>query len=475
MVGYRDVVEYSIDYGLSKNLDMIISRFQSSNKKIIELLNGKEILERIERDSGIGIRVINNNIHIHTSLNVPSIEVVKRKIDEVYSITANLDSSKFTNIEVLETESKDVTYVLKEDKSFLDYENDLLEFIRGLDARISRYKELEVVSRYFKIIYTDEEKYVVTSEGSRIYSRIPRLLIIYYLTGKAEGRFISRSGMVGLSGGLGALNYTQFEEDIMNDLKAMHSIIFESTNPPEGELNIVVGNEVAGIIAHEAVGHPSEADRILGFEGAQAGESYLNEDSIDETIGSPQVTVIDDPTFPSMYGFYLYDDEGIPSKRRFLIERGIVKEFLHNRLTGYLMSTNSNGSARSESFRDEPLVRMGVTFFEPGDYELEELIREARYGLYIKSFTEWNIDDLRINQRYVGFEAYLIDGGEISHPVKYPVIETNTYDLLSSLIGRSKEIRMYPGICGKGDPMQLVPVSFGGPHLLFERIRILRR
>jgi len=475
MVELKDVVEYSVDYALSKNIDKVISRYHRKKQRILEILNGKLTKDSSYLESGVGVRIFNNGIYIHLSTNIPSIESIKQEIDNAYKVTRVVNKNFIRGLYPLETDAKDVSYILKEDRAFEDYQDILIDFLLSLDREITNYKEVSILTRLFRVTYIDEERYIVTSDGGKIFSRIPRILVTYTLTGKGNGSYISRTGMFGVSGGIGALNYEYMKKEIKNDVKVMHNILFSSVAPPEGEINIVVGNEVAGIIAHEAIGHPFEADRIIGMEGAQAGESYISINSIGDSIASREVTVLDDPTLPSTYGFYIYDDDGVPSSRRVLIKEGIVEGFLHNLITGYLTGAYSNGSARSESYRDEPLVRMGVTFFEPGDYKFDELISEVKHGIYVRSFTEWNIDDLRLNQRYVGYEAYLIKNGEIGDPLKYPVIETNTYNLLRSLVARSEEIILYPGLCGKGDPMQIVPVSFGGPHMLFENIRVLRR
>jgi TldD protein len=240
-------------------------------------------------------------------------------------------------------------------------------------------------------------------------------------------------------------------------------------------MDVVVGSEVAGIIAHEAVGHPFEADRILGRESAQAGRSYVTLSMLGEKIGSEEVNVSDDPTIPGSFGFYLYDDEGVEARKRELIRDGLVNEFLHNRETAGRLEVKSNGAARAGGFDKEPIVRMANTYFEPGDFSFDELIEDIVEGMYIKSFMEWNIDDTRLNQRYTGLEAYLIENGEVTKPVKNPILETTTFELLSKLDARGNSLRFYPGNCGKGDPMQVVPVWMGGPPLRFRDVYVFGR
>ena len=253
--------------------------------------------------------------------------------------------------------------------------------------------------------------------------------------------------------------------------KALREIV-KAKKSPEGTYDLIVGPEVAGIIAHESCGHPSEADRILGREAAEAGESFINPSKVGEGIGSEIVNVLDDSTVPHCFGYYKYDEEGIPARRRYLYKDGKINEFLHNRESAGKLGTKSNGAARSSWWNREPIVRMSTTFFEPGDYSKEELFEDVKEGIYMKSFTEWNIDDVRYNQKYVGREAYLIKNGEIVAPVRRPVLEITTPGFYSRIDAIAKDLEFFAGTCGKGDPMQGVDVWMGGPHLRLREIKL---
>lgn len=235
---------------------------------------------------------------------------------------------------------------------------------------------------------------------------------------------------------------------------------------------MVIGPYVSGIIAHESCGHPFEADRILGREAAQAGTSFVTRDMQGTRIGSPVVSVIDDPTIPHTYGYYRYDDEGVPATQRYLIQNGVINSFLHNRDTASEMDTTSNGAARAAAYSREPIVRMANTYIEPGDHSLEELIEAVDRGIYMVTFMEWNIDDRRYNQKYVGEEAYAIENGEITHPVRHPALEITTPGFYHAVDAVGDTLQLYPATCGKGDPMQPIPVTTGGPALRLREVRV---
>ncbi|MGC8609661.1 MAG: TldD/PmbA family protein, partial [Thermoplasmata archaeon] len=182
------------------------------------------------------------------------------------------------------------------------------------------------------------------------------------------------------------------------------------------------------------------------------------------------VSVIDDPTIDGSFGYYRYDDEGIPARKRYLYRKGYTDEFLLNRESAAIIGKEPNGAGRSSDWDMEPLARMSTTYIEPGDYSYEELFESVKRGVYIKSFTEWNIDDIRFNEKYVGSDAYLIENGDITGRVRKPVIETNTVKFYSSIDAVGKDLVFSAGICGKGDPEQGVSVWMGGPHIRLRNV-----
>jgi TldD protein len=260
---------------------------------------------------------------------------------------------------------------------------------------------------------------------------------------------------------------------MVHNAKILKGVITKAKAVKPGRMDLICGPEVAGIAAHESCGHPMEADRILGREMSQAGRSFIYRGGphwIGTRIGSSAVTVVDDPAIEHSYGYYLYDDEGVKARRRFLYKDGVINEFLHNRESAAKLGTESNASSRSINYDREAIVRMANTFVLPGSYTEEELIEDVEYGIYMKSFTEWNIDDKRFNQRYVGKEAYLIENGELKDLVARPVIETTTLKFWTAVDATSKKVGFDAATCGKGDPSQGVPVFTGGPCLRLRKV-----
>jgi TldD protein len=316
-------------------------------------------------------------------------------------------------------------------------------------------------------------KYFVNTEGSRISSFVPRIGAFVFITVAEQGKTEQAYEQFGYSGGWEAFSRWKMPEKMVHNAKVLKDVITKAETVKPGNMDLVCGSEVAGIAAHESCGHPMEADRILGREMSQAGRSFIYKGSeywIGTRIGSKAVTVVDDPTVENSYGYYQYDDEGVKARRRFLYKEGVINEFLHNRESAAKLGVESNGSSRSINYDREAIVRMANTFVLPGDLTEEELIGDVKHGVYMKSFTEWNIDDKRFNQRYVGKEAYLIENGEMTHPVARPVIETTTLKFWTAIDAVSKKVEFDAATCGKGDPSQGVPVYTGGPCLRLRRV-----
>lgn len=327
-----------------------------------------------------------------------------------------------------------------------------------------------------RILLLDEdltEKYYVNSDGAKLHGIVPHLSLLFVLTASEPGKgTVQRIRHEAQGRGWEAIEDWKPKEIAADEAKILGRILREGVSPPTGDLDVVLGSEITGIICHESCGHPQEADRILGREAAQAGESYIKPDMIGQKIGTENVTIIDDPTLQNSYGYYLYDDEGVKAGPRILIKDGVIADFLHNRETAAELAVASNGASRSVAYDREPIIRMANTYMKPRNHTLEELIEGVKHGVYMKSFMEWNIDDRRYNQRYVGLEAYLIENGEITRPVRNPILEVTTPGLYGSVDAVGKAVEFSGATCGKGDPMQGVPVWTGGPPIRLTQIQL---
>ncbi len=309
------------------------------------------------------------------------------------------------------------------------------------------------------------DKYFVNSEGTKIRSYSPRARMTVILTVTHDGEVEQTTRQYGFGGGWEAHEDWNTLERVLEETRAMQARLEKGKKSPEGKMDLVAGPHVTGIASHESCGHPAEADRVLGREASQAGKSFITPESLGKRVGSEVVNVVDDPTVPNTIAYYEYDDEGVKARRRYLYKDGIINELLQNRETAAVMGTRSNGAARAVDYSFEAIVRMANTFVEPQDWSVEEMIEGVKRGVYMKSFTEWNIDDRRYNAKYAGGEAYLIENGEVKQPLRGTVVEITTPAFWSAVDAVGKELEFEGGFCGKSDPTQSLDAMLGGPTI----------
>lgn len=464
-----------VDRGRDLGASYVEARFQDDYGYDITLRNGKVIGVSFNKDCGVGIRVLVNGSLGFASTNDISFESLMETLEKAVSRARTLSKLRKTPIEFSDEKPGKARYAVVEKTPLQELSPEIAIKLLGEIYKSAQEvpREAKLASMITALRVRVQEKLTTTSEGGFVESKIPRLYISVGSTLLYQGRVLQRFKEFGASGGAELIGEWRPVETVSEELIALEKVLVHGVEPPHDKVNVVLGPEVVGLIVHESAGHPMEADRILGREAAQAGESYVKPDMIGNfKVGNHYATVIEDPTMPGSYGFYLYDEECVRARPRYLYKEGVLHEPLHNRHTAKIFKTQSNGAARAMTYASEPIIRMSNTYLAPGTMKFEELIEDIEIGVYVKSYMEWNIDDARWNQRYVGLEAYLIKKGEIAEPVRNPVLEFTTGWFYSNIVGVDNNLKLYPGTCGKGEPSQGVPVWFGGPNVKLEKIKI---
>lgn len=468
----EDLADFVIKYAQDNGASYAEARMESTEGEGFLLRNGNLDLSAMDKVVGIGARVIVDGNNSFLSTNRMERDEVKRLIDTAIRTAKASARLQKRPVELSEEPAHKATYEAKQKKKLSDISSkDKLALLFDIEKEVNRTK-IELPGRFFSLGTAVTSKYFTNSEGTRIRSTIPDISFTYLLTLKSGPKTKQRFYQYRATKGWEAVQEWALEESLVQECKNLDRVMREGVTAPKGLVDLVVGPEITGIAVHESSGHPSEADRIIGRDGAQAGESFLTPKMIGTRIGIPELNIVDDPVMEGSPGYYLYDDEGVKARRRFLVKDGKINEFLHNRQTAKSMGVRSNGSARSSGYPFEPIIRMSNTFALPGDQTLEELIEGVKKGVYIKSFMEWNIDDLRKNVKYVGNESYLIEDGKLTKPVSDPVIETTTLAYWEAVDAIGKELGWAAATCGKGEPMQGIPVWTGGPAMRLKKVRL---
>ena len=232
----------------------------------------------------------------------------------------------------------------------------------------------------------------------------------------------------------------------------------DSVPAPAGEMEVVLGNGWPGILLHEAIGHGLEGDFNRKKTSAFAG-------LLGERVASPGVTVVDDGTIAKRRGSLSVDDEGTPTSNTVLIEDGILKGYMQDRMNARLMGMDPTGNGRRESFAHQPMPRMTNTYMLDGDKDPEEILRSVKDGLYAVSFGGGQVDITSGKFVFTVTEAYMIENGKVGAPVKGATLIGNGPDVLTKVSMIGNDMKLDPGIgtCGKAG--QGVPVGVGQPTL----------
>lgn len=273
----------------------------------------------------------------------------------------------------------------------------------------------------------------------------------------------------GIAGGGGRFDYAYFSDEILQEYaqKAVHQAIvnLDARPAPAGTMTVVLGSGWPGILLHEAIGHGLEGDFNRKGSSAFSGR-------VGERVASSGVTVVDDGTIPLRRGSLHIDDEGNPTQRTVLIEDGILKGYLQDSLNARLMGTAVTGNGRRESYAHIPMPRMTNTHMLNGDKDPAEIIASVKQGLYAANFGGGQVDITSGKFVFSAAEAYMIEDGKITYPVKGATLIGNGPDVLTrvSMIGNDMCLDPGVGTCGKEG--QSVPVGVGQPTLRIDGLTV---
>ena len=274
----------------------------------------------------------------------------------------------------------------------------------------------------------------------------------------------------GGAGGGGRTGYEYFLEDerglgYAREAVRQALVNLDAEDAPAGTMTVVLGPGWPGILLHEAIGHGLEGDFNRKGTSAFAGR-------IGERVAAPGVTVVDDGSLPGRRGSLNIDDEGTPTQRTVLIEDGILKGYLFDRMNARLMGAASTGNGRRESYAHLPLPRMTNTFMLGGGHDPGEILASVERGLYAVNFGGGQVDITSGKFVFSASEAYLIENGKVTRPVKGATLIGNGPDVLTrvSMIGNDLKLDTGVGTCGKEG--QGVPVGVGQPTLRIDGITV---
>lgn len=328
--------------------------------------------------------------------------------------------------------------------------------------------------------YLRERQVFASTEGSYITQEIVETGAGINATAVAAGEMQRRSYPASFSGDAASAGY-EFVQAM--DLPAHAQRVakeagdlLQAEQCPSGVMDLILEGSQLGLQIHESCGHPIELDRVFGQEASYAGTSFLTPEKLGSfTYGSPHVTIAADATIPGGLGSFGYDDEGVPAQRSVIVDRGLFTNYLTSRESAAQLGQSSNGTMRADGWERMPIIRMTNVNLEPGDWTLDEIIKDTRQGILMATNKSWSIDDKRLNFQFGTEAGWLIEDGSLTRLVKNPTYTGITPEFWGSCdaIADKREWHVW-GLsnCGKGEPSQTAHVGHGAAPARFRNVRV---
>lgn len=454
----KDILVQVIDEITRVGADYAEVRTQKNENTLLEMKDGQMEAVTVANEVGAGIRVLANGAWGFSTTN----SLLRNEIAE--SLKAALKMASTAGKQVREpvkladakaVEDK-VRVSVKKDPRDIDVStkiSNLLEINKRCYDFDTRIRSVTLNSANLIT-----EQTLANSDGTFVEQEKMIVWNYCWVTGKRGAVIASARDEIGAHG------YELYDEHPPSKIaeRVCKKVIqqLEAEPAKSGSHIAIIGTDIVGVLAHEALGHICEADLAL------SGSAVMGK--LGEQIASEEVTIYDSALIPEGFGALKYDDEGVPGEKTILIREGVLVSYLHNRETAGKTGVSPTGNARAQDFRVPPIIRMRNTCFQEGSYSFTELLDGVKSGYYLEDFRggQANLDGTFT----VGVQsAFRINKGELSQPVRNLGISGNTLETLRQVDACGRDSSLETGRCGKG---QLMFCSSGGPPLRVKTILI---
>jgi TldD protein len=304
---------------------------------------------------------------------------------------------------------------------------------------------------------TTLERIFANTEGSALRQVIPRTSLFLMPIARESGRIDYDYLSVGGTSGFEVLK--DLDGKTVKETVDSSISLLQASAPPSGHFTVILDPGMTGTFAHESFGHGCEADQIV------RKRSYLVS-YLDKCMGFEKLNICDDATLPGGYGSFLFDDEGIKSKKNYILRNGVLEGFLHERFSASLLNVEPTGNGRRESFLRKLFVRMTNTYVESGDYDFDEMIEDVDNGVILVHSVSGMEDPLAGGMELKSKKGYMIERGKVGRTLSTLTLSENVPEFIASIdaVGKKEQFEMERGTCGKGYE-DYVPVGDGGVYI----------
>lgn len=444
---------------MSHQVDYADLYFQYSRSESWGLEEGQVKSGGFAIDQGVGVRAVSGEktaFAYSDEINLPALQQAAKATKAIASIGMEQTASG-----IITREAKPL-YLPNDPIASLSAEakvkllERLEQFAKKVDVRVTQV--MASIAGEYEVVM------VARSDGVMAADIRPLVRVSIQVIAEQNGRREQ-----GSSGGGGRFDYSYFSDEVLQDYaeKAVHQALvnLDARPAPAGNMTVVLGSGWPGILLHEAIGHGLEGD--FNRKGSSAFSGLIG-----QQVAAKGITIVDDGTIADRRGSLSMDDEGNQTNKTTLIEDGILKGYIQDSLNARLMGLPLTGNARRESYAHIPMPRMTNTYMHNGDKDPEEIIKSVKKGLYAANFGGGQVDITSGKFVFSAAEAYMIEDGEITYPVKGATLIGNGPDVLKrvSMIGNDMKLDSGVGTCGKEG--QSVPVGVGQPTLKIDGLTV---
>ncbi|MCH2037054.1 MAG: metalloprotease TldD [Rickettsiales bacterium] len=409
---------------------------------------------------GFGLRGIKDELTSYAHSSEISMAALKRAQETVCSITSDkqakhYDIGAFSSNDKLYTEQNPIHDVSFDEKTSLLQEIDA--YVRAKDPRV---KQVSVaLSGSWQAVQIVKRMSHTTGDIR------PLVRLNVSVTVEENGRM--ETGSYGAGGRVPYAQYFAKEQWQHHADEALRQALvsLKALPAPAGNMPVILGSGWPGVLLHEAIGHGLEGD--FNRKGTSAFSNLIG-----SKVASDEITIVDDGTLKDLRGSITIDDEGTPSGCTTLIENGVLIAYMTDRMNANLLGTKPTGNGRRESYAHQPLPRMTNTYMLSGPHTAEDIISSVENGIYAVSFGGGQVDITSGKFVFSASEAYMVENGKITHPIKGATLIGNGPDVLTKVSKVANDMKLDDGIgtCGKAG--QSVPVGVGQPTLLVDDLTV---
>jgi len=453
----KDLIQDVLGKALSTGGDFAEVFCEDTVRNSISIIDGKVENAVSGRDFGVGIRIFKGFRSVYAYTNDISRSSL---LNTAYDAACALGSLKEDRtVELCERIPTNIHPIL-----FVPSSVSNLKKVKVMKAAYAAAKEYSSEISQVTVAYGDVDQKVLIANSEGLLTEDRRIRTRLAIQSIASSGSENQTGFEGPGMSMGFELFELIDPEHYGREASRTAVTMLHAQPcPAGKMVAVIDNGFGGVIFHEACGHALEATSVAKGNSVFAGK-------IGQKIASEKVTAIDDGTMPNEWGSLNIDDEGIPTQRKVLIEKGILKGYMIDKLNGRRMGMEPTGSSRRQSYKYAPTSRMTNTFIAPGTDENEAIIASVEYGLYAKKMGGGSVNPVTGEFNFAVAEGYLIRNGQIDVPVRGATLIGKGSEILMRIDMVGKDMRLGQGMCGSASGS--VPTNVGQPMIRVSEITV---